>query len=331
MDKIVLGFSGGVDSAVSACLLRDAGWDVRCLYLDTCGNADTAAVRAAADAMGFPLEIIDVHEEMERRVCRPFADSYLRGETPNPCIFCNPTVKMLTLCRCADRIGAEKIATGHYVRAEGGALYMGRYENDQSYMLCRVTREQASRLVLPLGGYVKTEVRALAEQLSLPAAHKPDSMEICFIPGNDFDVWLDSRGGTPAEGNFIYHGEVVGRHKGYHHYTLGQRKRFGISLGRRVYVSEIRPDTNEVVLSDGDGLWVNTVRARDMNWLADVPRGPFPCRARIRHSRDAYSAVAVAEGDSVVLSFTDEVRAPTPGQSAVLYDGEMLLGGGYIV
>ena len=330
MDKIVLGFSGGVDSAVSACLLRDAGWEVHCLFLDTCGG-DTAPVRAAADAMGFPLAIRDVRGEMEERVCRPFAESYLRGETPNPCVFCNPAVKMRALCAYADELGGEKIATGHYVRAEDGALYMGKYENDQSYMLCRVTREQASRLVLPLGGYVKREVRALAEKLSLPAAHKPDSMEICFIPGNDFGAWLDRRGGTPPQGNFIYHGQVVGRHLGYHHYTLGQRKHFGISLGRRVYVSEIRPDTNEVVLSDGDGLWVNTVRARDMNWLGDAPLDPVPCRARIRHSRDAYSAVAVADGDGVVLSFADAVRASTPGQSAALYDGDRLLGGGYII
>ena len=330
MNKIVLGFSGGVDSAVTATLLRDAGWDVRCLYLDTCG-ADTSYVRAAASAMGFPLEIRDVRDIMEKRVCAPFAESYLRGETPNPCIFCNPTVKMLTLCACADEIGAEKIATGHYARAEGGELYMGRYENDQSYMLCRVKKEQAERLVLPLGGYVKTEVRALAEKLSLPAAHKPDSMEICFIPGNDFGAWLDARGGMPTQGNFIYHGEVVGQHKGYHHYTLGQRKHFGVSLGKRVYVSEICPQTNEVVLSDGDGLWVDTVRATNMNYLAELPAGPFPCRARIRHSRDAFPATAMPEGDDLVLTFDSPVRAPTPGQSAAIYDGEKLLGGGYIV
>ena len=189
--KVVLGFSGGVDSAVSAALLRRAGWEVCGLYLD---NTDENARRDAVETAAFlelPLEILDVRAELEEKVCAPFCQSYLRGETPNPCILCNPSVKFRALLETADRetadrLGAEAVATGHYARAEGGALYKGRPSNDQSYMLCRLRREQLDRLVLPLGEMEKTETRALAERLGLPVAHKKDSMEICFIPDRDY-------------------------------------------------------------------------------------------------------------------------------------------------
>ena len=190
--KVVLGFSGGVDSAVSAALLRRAGWEVCGLYLD---NTDENARRDAVETAAFlelPLEILDVRAELEEKVCAPFCQSYLRGETPNPCILCNPSVKFRALLETADRLGAEAVATGHYARAEGGALYKGRPANDQSYMLCRLRREQLDRLVLPLGGMEKTETRALAERLGLPVAHKKDSMEICFIPDRDYVGWLSA-------------------------------------------------------------------------------------------------------------------------------------------
>ena len=180
--KVVLGFSGGVDSAVSAVLLKKAGYEVRGLYMDNTTAEARLDAERSAEKMGVPLTIVDVHADLDARVCRAFADSYLRGETPNPCVLCNPTLKFPTLLAEADRIGAEFVATGHYARAENGALYKGRPSNDQSYMLCRLTRGQVKRLVLPLGGYEKTQVRALAEDYGRPAAHKKDSMEICFIP-----------------------------------------------------------------------------------------------------------------------------------------------------
>ncbi|MEG2214654.1 MAG: tRNA 2-thiouridine(34) synthase MnmA [Oscillospiraceae bacterium] len=332
MDKLVLGFSGGVDSSVSACLLRRAGFEVYCLYLDTCGSTEVAEVRAAAERLGFPLRVLDVRQAMEQHVLRPFAEGYLRGETPNPCILCNPAVKLRSLCDYADGLGARYIATGHYARSENGALYMGKPENDQSYMLCRIEREQLSRLVLPLGGYKKTEVRALAEQLFVPSAKKPDSMEICFIPDGDHAAWISARGDAPQAGNIIYNGEIVGRHAGIHGYTLGQRRHLGFAAGKRVYVSELRPLTNEIVLADGDGLFADSLQAAQMNWLVDAPETPFPCSLRIRHSKTAYPALVTPlpeGGISAVLEAP--VRAPTRGQSAALYDGEKLLGGGFIL
>ena len=182
MSKVVLGFSGGVDSAVSAVLLQKAGFEVHGVYLDNTGEQAKWEAIVSAERMGVELTVLDVHEALEEKVCRPFTDCYLRGETPNPCILCNPSMKFPMLIREADRIGAELVATGHYARAENGALYKGRPANDQSYMLCRLTRDQVSRLILPLGVYEKTRVRAMAAEWGLDAAHKPDSMEICFIP-----------------------------------------------------------------------------------------------------------------------------------------------------
>jgi len=331
MDKIVLGFSGGVDSSVASVLLRDRGFDAYGLYLDNGGASAREEARSAADAMSLPLETADIRADLETHVCRPFADAYKRGETPNPCILCNRAVKFRFLIEYADRIGAAFIATGHYARVLGGGLYKGRPENDQSYMLCRIRKEQLARLVLPLGNYRKTEVRALAGSLGLPAANKPDSMEICFIPEGDHAAWIEDRGEAPPPGNLIYHGEVIGTHGGIHRYTLGQRRGLGFSAGVRVYVSEIRPDTNEVVLADGDGLYTGSLRARDMNWLVCPPGEPFPCDVRVRHSRALYPATAEPDGDGVTVTFDEPVRAPTPGQSAVLYCGDRLLGGGFII
>ena len=330
--KVVLGFSGGVDSAVSAALLRRAGWEVHGLYLD---NTDENARRDAvetAEFLSIPLEIRDVRAELEREVCAPFCASYLRGETPNPCILCNPSVKFRALLETADRLGAEAIATGHYARAEGGALYKGRPSNDQSYMLCRLKREQLSRLVLPLGGMEKTATRALAEELALPVAHKKDSMEICFIPDRDYVGWLSRRGELPPPGDFVFHGEVVGRHEGLVRYTVGQRKP-GLIDGRKVYISRIDPVNNTIELALWEELFRQELTARDFSWLIDEPQGPVRAGVRVRHTKwEEPLCTATPLGDGLVRIECDTpVRAPAPGQSAVLYDGERVLGGGFIV
>ena len=331
MSRIVLGFSGGVDSAVSAMLLKNAGHEVIGLYMD---NTDENALRDAvetAEFAGIELEVADVRAALEENVCRPFTDCYLRGETPNPCVICNPSVKFKTLLAAADRRGAELVATGHYARAENGAIYKGRPSNDQTYMLCRLTREQAARAVFPLGELEKTQTRAMAEELRLPVAHKGDSMEICFIPDKDYIGWLGRRAELPGAGDFVLHGEVVGRHEGIYRYTVGQR-RPGMIDGRKVYVSRIDARTNTVELALWEELFKTEVTARDFNWLIDAPDKPIRASVRVRHTKwENPPCTVYNDGGTVRIVCDEPVRAPTAGQSAVLYDGDRLLGGGFIV
>lgn len=330
MKKVVLGFSGGVDSSVCAMLLKNAGYDVLGLYID---NADEKARNDALDTaefIGMPLEVLDAHAELEECVCRPFAEAYLRGETPNPCIICNPTLKFKALLELADKVGAEHIATGHYAKADGGALYKGLPANDQSYMLCRIRREQLNRLLLPLGGYDKQQVRKLAEDFDLPVAKKPDSMEICFIPDKDYIGWLGKRCALPPAGDLVFHGETIGRHEGIHRLTVGQRIP-GLFGGRKLYVSAIDPETNEIELALWEELFKTEVIARDFNWLCDTPAEPVRASVRVRHTKwENPACTAYIEGDIVRIICDDPVRAPAKGQSAVLYDGDRVLGGGFI-
>lgn len=331
MSKVVLGFSGGVDSAVSAELLKKQGFQVYGLYLDNTDEAARLAALTAAEQRGIDLQVLDVKAQLEERVCRPFTESYLRGETPNPCILCNPTLKFKSLLEYADAVGAELVATGHYARAAGGRIYKGRPANDQSYMLCRLTRQQAQRVLFPLGDYEKVQVRALAEELGLPAAHKPDSMEICFIPDKDYIGWLSRRAAMPPEGDFVFHGQVVGRHEGIHRYTVGQR-RPGLMDGRKVYISRIDPVSNRIELALWEELFQTEVSARDFNWLIEPPRSPIRASVRVRHTKwENPACTATVDGERVHIHCDEPVRAPAAGQSAVLYDGEQLLGGGFIV
>lgn len=331
MSRIVLGFSGGVDSAVSTMLLKKAGHEVFGLYMD---NSDEAARQCAVDAaefIGIPLTVLDVKAELEQNVCRPFTEAYLRGETPNPCVICNPSTKFKNLLAEADKIGAELVATGHYARTENGRLLKGMPANDQSYMLCRLTREQVRRTIFPLGGYEKAQVRALAEEFNLPVAHKPDSMEICFIPDKDYVGWLSRREKLPPEGEFIFHGEPAGRHEGIHRYTVGQR-RPGLIDGRKVYISRINAADNTIELALWDELFKTEVRARDFNWLIDRPESPIRASVRVRHTKwETPSCTVYPEGEGVRISCDEPVRAPAAGQAAVLYDGEYVLGGGFII
>ena len=332
MSRVVLGFSGGVDSAVSAVLLQKAGFEVHGVYLDNNGfDARREAVEAAL-RMGVELTVVDVHAELETLVCRPFTDCYLRGETPNPCVLCNRALKFPALLNEADRVGAELVATGHYARAENGALYKGRPANDQSYMLCRLTREQAARLTLPLGPFEKTQVRALAEELGLPAAHKKDSMEICFIPDKDYVGWLSRRAALPGPGDFVFHGQVVGRHEGVVRWTVGQRVP-GLYEGRKLYVASIDAEENRIELALWEELFQTELLAADFNWLIEPPLAKdISASVRVRHTKweePRCLARALKDGSARIVCETP-VRAPAPGQSAVLYDGERLLGGGFI-
>lgn len=329
--KIVVGFSGGVDSAVTTRLLQRAGHQVHGLYMDNTDEKARQEAVASAERMGIELTVAEVKAELEEKVCRPFTESYLRGETPNPCILCNPGLKFRRLLEEADRIGAERVATGHYARAEGGALYKGRPANDQSYMLCRLKKEQVERLMLPLGDYEKTQVRAMAAEWGLDAAHKPDSMEICFIPDKDYIGWMSRRVTLPGPGDFVFHGQVVGQHEGIHRWTVGQR-RPGLFEGRKLYVSAIDAMTNTVELALWEELFQTELLARDFNWLIEATEGePIHASVRVRHTKwEEPRCTATSRGDLACIRCESPVRAPAPGQSAVLYAGERLLGGGFL-
>jgi len=329
--SVVLGLSGGVDSAVSARLLLEAGFTVQPLWLDIgLGGGDDAA--AVAASLGLRLERADIRGELEQYVCAPFASDYLAGRTPLPCAHCNRLVKFPALLSLADRVGAQFVATGHYARCEGGLLKKGKPSNDQSYMLARLSKHILPRVIFPLGDYEKVHVRALALSYGLPVAEKKDSMEICFIPDNDYGAWLERRGNMPPSGDFIdIAGNVLGRHKGIHHYTLGQRRGLGISAESRLFVSDIKPETNQVVLSKGENLFYSRVVCSDLNWLADTPlEKTIPVTVRLRHTKAESSAALSPCEKGVMLELENPARAPTPGQLAVFYSGDIVLGSAWI-
>lgn len=330
--KIVLGLSGGVDSAVAAGLLAK-DYEVHCVYLDIgLGGTAAADARAVAAGLGLAFESVDIRQRLERHVCTPFFAAYGAGRTPLPCAVCNPTVKFPSLFEVAGRIGADLVATGHYARVEGGVLKKGLPANDQSYMLSRLTRAQLAHIVFPLGGYEKNQVRAMAGAEALPVADKPDSMEICFIPDGDYAAWLDARGPTPPPGDFVdTAGNVLGRHEGIHHYTRGQGRGLGISGPHRYFVSAIDPAENRVVLSDGSDLLTHAVRTTDPNWIAvEALSAPMEVTVRLRHSKTETAATISPEGPGVAIATRAPVRAPTPGQLAVFYQGDAVVGSAWI-
>ncbi len=330
MAKVVLGLSGGVDSAVAARLLQRAGHEVFGLYLDTGSDAARADAIATAEYLSVPLTVRDVRGELEEKVCRPFTESYLRGETPNPCILCNPSVKFKSLIDCADRLGAPFVATGHYARARDGMLFKGMPANDQSYMLCRLRRDQVARMLLPLGEYEKKQVRALAGEFGIPVAHKPDSMEICFIPDRDYIGWIGRRADLPGPGDVTLDGEVVARHEGYPRYTVGQRLP-GLWHERKLYVAAIRPEKNELIAALWDDLFKTEVRARSVNWLVERPDEPLRGSVRVRHTKwENPDCTVYAEDDGARIVCDTPVRAPARGQAAVIYQGDRLIAGGWI-
>lgn len=333
-EKIVLGLSGGVDSAVSARLLLERGCDVTGVYLDIgAGGSGAEDAAAVARTLNIDFAVRSIRDELERHVCKPFAEDYLSGRTPLPCARCNPLVKFPALLAEAQRIGANRVATGHYARTADGSLYRGMPSNDQSYLLARLPREILQKVVFPLGEYEKASVRALAEQYGIPVAHKPDSMEICFVPDDDYAAWLEARGASAPPGDFIdREGNVLGRHKGIHCYTLGQRRGLGVSGPHRYFVTAIDPAHNTVTLSDGADLGRTEVICSDPNWLTqEVPAQPFTCQVRLRHSRRADPVTVTPEPDGrVIVRSEAPLRAPTPGQLAVFYDGERVLGSAWI-
>lgn len=333
-ESVVLGLSGGVDSAVTARLLLEQGYAVTGVYLDIgAGGSGADDAAAVAETLGIPFVVRSIADELEKHVCAPFAADYLAGRTPLPCARCNPTVKFPALLAEADARGIPMVATGHYARVKDGVLYRGEPANDQSYLLARLPREILRRVIFPLGEFEKTAVRDLAVKYGIPVAHKPDSMEICFVPDDDYAAWLEARGAVAPPGDFIdKDGKVLGRHKGIHCYTLGQRRGLGVSGPHRYFVTAIDPGNNTVTLSDGGDLGRTEVICTEPNWLTEAPpTRSFGCQVRLRHSkRSDLVTVTPNEGGKVVIRSETLLRAPTPGQLAVFYEGERVLGSAWI-
>ena len=337
MAGVVIGLSGGVDSAVAAALLKEQGYNVHGLFLDI-GVTPAQDAEKTAEKLGIDFISCDISAELEKFVCAPFAEAYLHGRTPSPCTACNPLVKFPALIRAADELGAEFIATGHYARVQkrGGrtALLSALSENDQSYMLAKLPQEILSRLMLPLGEFSsKAAVREKAAALSLEIADKPDSMEICFIPDGDYAAFIERRGIIPPEGDFVSEdGKILGRHRGIHHYTVGQRRRLNIALGERMFVKAIEPETDRVVLAKVGGMGETEIELADVCWVSeDKKTAPFRAGVKVRHSRVMYDATLIPGGSGMKVVFDSPLRRPAPGQMAVFYDGDIVIGSGDIL
>lgn len=330
-NRVVLGLSDGVDSAVAAKILKDQGYDVYGLYLNIAGGAGEKEAKNSAEILMIPFQAMDVSYEIEQHVCKPFAQGYLQGETINPCIGCNRNMKFDALIRYADEIGAKWIATGHYSVIENGNIYCGHPDNDQSYMLCKLRRDQIARMMLPLGDMKKEDVRNIAREMHLAVSEKPDSREICFITGESYASWLEKRVNAPGEGDAVYCGKGVSKHEGIHKYTVGQR--FGeTEAGRRLYVSKIIPETNTLELALWDELFKDEIIVRDVVWLTDELSFPIEGVVRARHTRWEMPACVIQSmpDGRVLVKTKDKLRAPAKGQTAAFYIGNRLIGGGTI-
>lgn len=335
--------SGGVDSTLAAALLLEQGHEVLggtlCL-VDHPPAVDAPDPQGAAEVLGIPFTRWDLRAEFERLVVAPFASSYAAGRTPNPCALCNARVKFGLLLDKARELGAAALATGHYAGIASGSEGPPRLvrgadrRKDQSYFLFAVARAALPHVLFPLGGLSKVVVRAMARERGLAAAERAESQEICFVPDDDYPGFLSRR--SPA-GAFVPGavvdalGRVLGKHGGLANYTVGQRRGLGFAAGRPLYVVSLDAGRNEIVVGADAELWRRDLLAAGVNWLVDEPRGEFRAAVRIRSRHEpASAALAPAGAGAWRVLFDDPQRAITPGQAAVFYDGETVLGGGWI-
>ena len=340
---ILSAMSGGVDSAVATLLLQRAGYAVTggTLYLRDGGEEECRDARALADRLGIPHRIFDLRTEFDALVIRPFIEAYERGETPNPCVICNRTVKFGLLLEGARALGCDGIATGHYVRREvspTGRVLLRRAADahkDQSYVLYSLTQDQLAHAHFPLGELTKAEVREIAEAEGFLNARKRDSQDICFIPDGDYGGFLErAHGGPYPAGEFrTLDGTVKGTHRGLVHYTVGQRKGLGLALPAPLYVCAKNTADNSVILSDNDALFSRTLTARQINFLPfDRLERPMRLLAKVRYAQAAQPATVEQIGeDRVQVTFDQPQRAIAPGQAVVFYEDDYLVGGGRIV
>lgn len=339
MTRVLAAMSGGVDSAAAAILLRGQGFDVygATMLLHDAQTAELDDARRSAEALGIPFAVFDLREDFARLVTRPFARAYQAGLTPNPCVVCNRTLKFGLFLDRALALGCEKIATGHYARL-GFDGTLGRWlvrkaadaGKDQTYMLYSLSQAQLSHVLLPMGGLTKQAARELAEAEGLPVAHKHDSQDICFIPDGGYLSYLTAHGVTPQTGEFRgLDGTDYGPHRGLEAYTLGQRRGLGVPAGSRIYV--VGKQGRDVLLGPESALYSRRVQIRDVNFLPfDTLPGELAAEAKLRYTpKTARCLVRPVPGGAELL-FDEPQRAVTPGQAAVLYQGDLLLGGGTI-
>ena len=374
---IAVAMSGGVDSSAVAAMLREEGhsivgltmqlWNQRRLAGHAgmpesvqgrcCSIDDVYDARRVAETIGIPYYVVNHEARFERDVVKPFVSEYLAGRTPIPCSLCNNFLKFDEFLIMARQIGAEKIATGHYARVSyaedpGRWLLLRPVDRakDQTYFLFGLTQEQLSRTLFPLGGMTKAEVREVARLHGLASAEKPESQEICFVPGGDYkrfiEAYLEEQGEALPDSSgelVLTTGETIGEHSGIHNFTVGQRKGLGVATGSPLYVIQIKPASdqasdpstpaNQVVLGPNELLYSQTLRARDLNWISIASlTAPLRVSVKIRHRHEP--AMALLENTvpgEVTATFDQPQRAITPGQAAVFYDGEVVVGGGWIV
>lgn len=346
--KVVVGMSGGVDSSAAAYLLKEQGCDVIGVTMRMWTEGEDDCFPAAQDArrvaktLDIPFYVFDFRQEFKKNVVDYFTEEYTRGRTPNPCIVCNRAIKWEALLKRGRELGADAVATGHYariVKRENGRYAVSAAKTtakDQTYALYRLTQEQLAHTWMPAGDYEKEEIRMIARKARLPVADKPDSQEICFIPDQDYAGFIRRMGRKSASegGNFVTaDGNVLGRHKGIIHYTVGQRKGLHLAMGKPVFVTEIRPETNEVVIGDAEDVFERECIIEDVQYMG-VERITDGMRmlTKVRYAhKGAMASLHPLSDGRIQVVFDEPQRAITPGQSAVFYDGGCVAGGGVIL
>lgn len=338
--KVAIGLSGGVDSSVAAYLLKEQGYDVIGVTLRLCSEVDVSEdAKKVAEMLGIPHYILDLRDDFKENVIDYFVDEYMNGRTPNPCAVCNKKIKFGTMLDKAKELGAEYIATGHYARIEE---HNGRYiiaaaedeKKDQTYMLYSLSQEVLKHILMPCGEYSKDEIRGKAKEIGLEVHNKKDSMEICFIPDNNHGEYITNlTNGKVKRGNFIdKNGKVLGKHKGIINYTIGQRKGLGLALGEPVFVIDILPETNQVVVGKEEEIFKTSLIAKDINFIPfEKLENSMEVEAKIRYSMSRSKAtISSLENGKVKVQFENKQRAITKGQCVVFYSKDILIGGGII-